>query len=197
MIDRFDREVGENTIKRIHQEDFCQAMGIPSYKKYQNEGGPGFPECFHLLKQTTQPALNINQLAAILVFNYLIGNMDAHGKNFSLLHKEEGQIVLTPFYDLVCTRVYENLNNKMAMKVGSKYRAEEVLERHWEQLAKEINYRYLSLKKLLYEIANKISNGLEEEAKFLRGQKIDHPIILKIIEFIKSNIEQVFKSIAI
>jgi serine/threonine-protein kinase HipA len=107
LIERYDRRVTDNHVRRIHQEDFCQALGILTPKKYQNEGGPGFKECFDLLKNTAQPAIDRNLLASALVFNYLICNMDAHGKNFSLLHHTQANIRLAPFYDMICTRVYD------------------------------------------------------------------------------------------
>jgi serine/threonine-protein kinase HipA len=87
LVERYDREVEGDRIRRIHQEDFCQAMGILTSKKYQNEGGPGLKECFDILRETTTPVVDRNRLAQVVVFNYLIGNNDAHGKNFSLLHR--------------------------------------------------------------------------------------------------------------
>lgn len=79
---------------------------------------------------TTQPAVDRNRLAQLIIFNYLISNLDAHGKNFSLLHIAPSNIRLAPFYDIVCTRVYEKLTAKMAMKIGSKYDVDDVLPRH-------------------------------------------------------------------
>jgi serine/threonine-protein kinase HipA len=117
LIERYDRRIKNNYIERIHQEDFCQALGVPSFKKYQNEGGPSLKNCFELLKNTTQPAIDRNLLASAIVFNYLLGNMDAHGKNFSLLHNAVSNIRLAPFYDMICTSVYQNLTTNMAMKL--------------------------------------------------------------------------------
>lgn len=82
LIKRYDRKIENNQVERIHQEDFCQALGIVSSRKYQNEGGPGFKECFDLLNNATQPAIDRNFLISAVIFNYLICNMDAHGKIF-------------------------------------------------------------------------------------------------------------------
>ncbi len=130
------------------KKDFCQALGIISAKKYQNEGGPDFKACFDLLRNTTQPVKDRNALASLMIFNYLIGNMDAHGKNFSLLHSHrrvrantstfsavyrEDFVELTPVYDVVCTRVYKDLSPTMAMKIGGYYEPDKILPRHWER----------------------------------------------------------------
>jgi len=102
LIERYDRNVSpDGKIKRIHQEDFCQALGILTPDKYQTDEGPGFKDCFNLLLQVTYPVIDRLQFAERAVFNFLIGNTDAHGKNFSLLHFDNGQIHLAPAYDIV------------------------------------------------------------------------------------------------
>jgi len=88
LIERYDRVVLDHQDHRLHQEDFCQALRVVSFRKYQSDRGPDFKSCFDLLyNHTTQPVKDRNALAALMVFNYLIGNMDAQGKNFSLLHR--------------------------------------------------------------------------------------------------------------
>ncbi len=66
---------------RIHQEDFCQAMGLPVDRKYQIKGGPGFSQCRSLIDEYLSAEIR-SEMAFVLVFNALIGNHDAHGKNF-------------------------------------------------------------------------------------------------------------------
>ena len=89
LIERYDREIKDGKIRRIHQEDFCQASNIPSAYKYQSEGGVDFKRCIEILKSTTKPAVAIKQFVEMMIFNYLIGNNDAHGKNFSILHYDD------------------------------------------------------------------------------------------------------------
>lgn len=190
LIERYDRKISGNLIERIHQEDFCQALGIPASNKYQKEGGPGFRDCFDLLDATTQPATNRNSLVAALIFNYLVGNMDAHGKNFSLLHKSSSQIQLAPLYDLLCTSVYSQLTSKMAMKIGSKYDADLVFPRHWKQSCEEINYRYLALEKMIKEMSEKIIVAMRQEHKEMQDQNINHPIVKRIRDCVEKNIEK-------
>ena len=149
LIQRYDREIINNKIKRIHQEDFCQASNIPSAYKYQAEGGVDFKRCFEILRVTSQPAVAINQFIQLMIFNYLIGNNDAHGKNFSILHYENGEIKFAPAYDILCSQAYPELSNKMAMKIGGHYKHDEILLRHFEKLANENNISFTQLKKVI------------------------------------------------
>ena len=89
QIERYDRKHvtidGAPSVERLHQEDFCQAQNIVSELKYQKEGGPSFKQCFTLLRDvSTAPVIDLANLLDAAIFNYLIGNNDAHGKNFSL-----------------------------------------------------------------------------------------------------------------
>ncbi|HSW93886.1 MAG TPA: type II toxin-antitoxin system HipA family toxin [Gammaproteobacteria bacterium] len=196
LIERYDRRIAQNTVTRVHQEDFCQGLGIVSTKKYQNEGGPGFKNCFELLKKSAQPAVDRNHLASVLVFNYLTGNMDAHGKNFSLLHHPSSGIRLAPFYDIVCTRVYPNLTTKMAMKIGSHYDTKHLLPVHWEQLCQAIQYRYISMKKLIQEQAESILDIAIRERENLKAMGYPVIVIDRIIKVMEENIRQVSNALA-
>jgi serine/threonine-protein kinase HipA len=193
LIERYDRRIKNNFIERIHQEDFCQATSVRSIKKYQNDGGPGFKACFELLKNTAQPAVDRNLLASALVFNYLIGNMDAHAKNFSLLHHGASSIRLAPFYDLVCTRVYQRLTSKMAMKIGSKYDANDVLPRHWEQLCQEVGYGYPAMMDKIETLGKQIMLAALAEKEKLNESNIHDDIFDRMIKFISENIEKTLK----
>lgn len=190
LIERYDRRIKNKHVERIHQEDFCQALGKLSSKKYQNEGGPSLKNCFDILKNTTQPAIDRNQLASALVFNFLIGNMDAHGKNFSLLHYSQSNIRLAPLYDIVCTRAYSKLSSKMAMKIGSKYDVDNLFPRHWEQLCKDISYRYLAMKDMIEEQSALILEAAIKERDILTATGFNISIIDKVISTIEKNIQQ-------
>lgn len=119
VISRYDRltDASGNT-QRLHQEDTCQILGIPSARKYSQDGGPRFGDLFRILRQFSTPAaVHQQELIRRIFFNLLIGNQDAHGKNFSLLHTGR-DVVLSPAYDLVCTLVYDALGDRMAMPIG-------------------------------------------------------------------------------
>ena len=135
LVERYDRVTNvQGQRQRLHQEDFCQALGVVPEMKYQNEGGPDLAQCFDLVRRVTRPsAPHILRMLDYVIFNALIGNHDAHAKNFSLLYSGNSA-VLAPLYDVLSTAVYPNLTPKMAMKIGSKYKFSEVQARHWDQL---------------------------------------------------------------
>lgn len=172
-------------VQRLHQEDFCQALGIVSEHKYQSEGGPGLAQAFALLRSATRPsALHTLKLLDYVVFNALIGNHDAHGKNFSLLYAPTGA-VLTPLYDALCTAVYPTLTDKMAMKIGSKYKFSEVMARHWEQFATEAALSPAQVKKRILEIARNLPDLARATQTTFLNQGKQHPIIDQIVKLIE------------
>ena len=154
LVGRYDRRRGEGERwLRLHQEDFCQALGIQPELKYQNEGGPDLNACFGLLRRATRPsAPQVIRLLDAVAFNALIGNHDAHAKNFSLLYTERTP-TLAPLYDLLCTAVYPTLTAKMAMKLGSKYRFSEVQSRHWEKFAEAAGLSWAQTRKRVTRMA--------------------------------------------
>lgn len=165
LVARYDRaQIPETDVpQRLHQEDFCQALAVLPDNKYQHEGGPDLAQCFSLLRRATRPAApQVLHLLDAVIFNALIGNHDAHAKNFSLLYRD-GRPVLAPFYDLLSTAVYPSLTPKMAMKIGGKYRFGELYARHWDRFADQAGLakaptrkRVLAIAKSLPSIARKL-----------------------------------------
>jgi serine/threonine-protein kinase HipA len=155
LVERYDRLIdAQGHRQRVHQEDFCQVLGVVPEMKYQNEGGPDLGQCFDLVRSATRPsAPQVLRLLDCVIFNALIGNHDAHAKNFSLLYSGKAP-VLAPFYDTLSTAVYPTLTPKMAMKIGSKYKFSEVEKRHWEQFAQGVGFTKAQVKRRILELAN-------------------------------------------
>jgi serine/threonine-protein kinase HipA len=161
LVDRYDRLIdSQGHRQRLHQEDFCQALGVVPEMKYQNEGGPDLAQCFELVRSATRPsAPQVLRLLDYVIFNALIGNHDAHAKNFSLLYlgeKSGKPPVLAPFYDTLSTAVYPTLTPKMAMKIGSKYKFSEVQAKHWEQFAESVGLTKAQAKRRILELAKSL-----------------------------------------
>ena len=139
VIKRYDRYVDEdNTIVRIHQEDFCQATGTSYRQKYEEKGGPGHKVCFNVVKKCKQPLADRINLVNLVVFNYLICNSDCHAKNISLLYSGGIHPELAPFYDLVCTSVYPGLERNLAMNIGGEYSPRNITKESWVAFSREI-----------------------------------------------------------
>jgi serine/threonine-protein kinase HipA len=137
-VARYDRIDNGGRMLRVHQEDMCQALGVPRRLKYQEEGGPSLGRCAELVRAVTaKPALQVRQLLRWQVFNVLAGNSDGHAKNLSLLQDANGRWSLAPAYDLVCTRVL-NYSPQLGFAVGENFHPQELRLKDWEQFAREM-----------------------------------------------------------
>jgi len=142
IVERYDRRrQPDGSIARIHQEDSCQALGIMPEEKYEADGGPGFAAIARIIRETCAlPLKGIEALIDIALFNYLAGNCDAHGKNFSFLYREDG-VELAPFYDLVSTTAYHELSTKLSMRIGTDYDIERIRRNDLEAFARDIGVK--------------------------------------------------------
>lgn len=186
LLKRYDRKVNKDgQLERLHQEDFCQALGVIPEYKYQNEGGPDLVACFGLLRATASPsAPEILSLVDGVIFNALIGNNDAHAKNFSLLY-DRPKPRLAPFYDILCTCVYPDLNDKMAMKIGGKYSFNDLFPRHWEAFAKESGLSPAQLKKRFSQMAGLVPKEARKLLQSFTDSGWGHDILENIVTIIE------------
>lgn len=124
VVERYDRVVhSDGSVERIHQEDMCQAIGALPDNKYEEDGGPSLARIADLLQATAGPE-SVEALLRAVTFNILIGNGDAHAKNFSLLHETSGALRLSPLYDLLSTLFYGD--EQLAMYVDNVHRTNRV-----------------------------------------------------------------------
>lgn len=188
LVERYDRHIENNKIKRIHQEDFCQCLNIPSRDKYQCEGGVSTKNCYEIIRKTDRPILNIQELTKRIIFNYLIGNADAHGKNFSILHLDNGGIEFAPAYDILCTQVYPELIKNMAMKIGGCYEPDRIFPKNWEIFAQEADINYAGLRHEIIEMAQKLPAELE-----IVVNSFKNTIGNKILAIVKENCERTLR----
>ena len=193
IVERYDRIKGKDgTIERIHQEDLCQVLGCMPDQKYENEGGPSLSGCSQALDvYSSQPILDKQTLVKWVILNYFIGNADAHGKNLSLIREIGGTIRLAPFYDLISTRVYDEISEKMAMKIGKETRFDWIMERHWQQMADQLDLKFTYLKKLLRETAEALKKNTTELADDIISKHNGEQTIQKICKIINTHIKHV------
>ena len=186
LIKRYDRAIDEHGhLVRLPQEDFCQAMSIPPDNKYEKEGGPSLKACFDLVRNhSIQPAKDLNELLNWVIFNVLIGNADAHGKNVSLVLTPVGP-KLAPFYDLMSTAIYPNLAQKMAMKIGGEDRPDWIIARRWEQFSEDTGINFKLVRKKCLEMANRLMNISVEFSPEFNQQHGENDQINKIVTLIE------------
>jgi serine/threonine-protein kinase HipA len=186
LVERYDRTLdADGRLQRLHQEDFCQALSVVPETKYQNEGGPDLAQCFALVRRVTRPsAPQVLRLLDYMIFNALIGNHDAHAKNFSLLFSGKAPI-LAPFYDTLSTAVYPTLTPKMAMKIGSKYKFSEVQARHWDQFAEGAGLAKAQARKRILELAQSLPLAARELQADPGSGFVGHPLVKQIVTLIE------------
>ncbi len=115
VVRRYDRMIGEDgSVQRIHQEDFCQATSMLPKQKYQEDGGPSLLKLSEVLRSVAVPG-SVEALLSATIANVLVGNGDAHAKNFSLLHHRDGKITLAPLYDVMSSLYYND--DRLAMYI--------------------------------------------------------------------------------
>ena len=195
LVERYDRILSTGIpprLLRMHQEDFCQALNIVPENKYQNEGGPSLKQCFAILREVSTSAVrDLQALLDAVIFNFLIGNHDAHGKNFSLLYTGEvtpGRAThLAPLYDLLSTVYYPELAKKMAMKLGGEYLSDKVLPLHFEKLAEEAGLAKPLVKRRVLQLAEAILAKLQDVAQ-------GHPVAVAVAALIEQRCQRTIRA---
>jgi serine/threonine-protein kinase HipA len=174
LVQRYDRAQGEDgTVDRIHQEDFCQALGVPPETKYASEGGPGFRDCFALLRRVSaRPAVDVLKLLDAVIFNVIAGNADAHGKNFSILYDAEGPR-FAPLYDLLATVAYPELSPKFAMRIGKRATLAELDLKGWTAFAADTGIGMPLVRRRIGEICESVRAQAQAVAGTLLASGLD------------------------
>jgi serine/threonine-protein kinase HipA len=143
VIRRFDRAVAlgkefpSAKVTRLHQIDLCQALGVAPSRKYESEGGLGLHDLFSVLQSpfVARPVVGLNAAVLWVVFNYLVGNLDAHAKNIAFLMQGQ-KAAVAPFYDLLCVEAYLP-RQTLAMAIAGENKPGCVEGQHWDAMAYE------------------------------------------------------------
>lgn len=178
VVERYDRApLANEGVRRIHQEDLCQALGLPHTRKYEAEGGPDLAVIAAVLEQhVADPIGDTRCLIRWLAFCALAGNADGHGKNLSLLY-DGAAPRLAPFYDLVCTAVYPGVSRRLALSVGGESDPGQVARPHWLRLGEQLDVRPTYVVELVEEMTAALPAGVEEAAAAFRDTYGDHPVL--------------------
>jgi len=196
-IARYDREPEPTDpdrmtkYARIHQEDFCQALGHPSGKKYQGDGGPSLRNCYQAITQySSSKVMDALSFLQWTVFNYLIGNADAHAKNLSFLHRN-GRITLAPFYDLLSTEAYpaKISSRRIAMLINGKDQYEKITRKDFLALYEQLDLNPVQTMKNIARFRAKAAEKADKLRSQLNSAKLTvSPIYDDIIDLIKNRL---------
>ncbi len=156
---RFDRYESSGRVERLHQEDFCQALGFSRSQKYETEKGPSFADCVSLLRRESDvPVEDIDRLMKWQVLNVLAGNSDGHSKNLALLQDRNrpNGWRLAPFYDMVCTGALDRVETGLAFSIGGQSAPQGLTRLHWDRESVACGLRRGALARLAGEWAEKL-----------------------------------------
>src|SRR5215472_12023889 len=139
LVKRYDRTDVGGRCRRLHQEDYCQALSKPPSAKYETNqtgiGGPTLKDMFDLTRRYMTPT-EIARLLDTVIFNLLACNSDAHAKNYSIIIRASNAS-LAPIYDVMCGEVWENVTKNLAQKIAGISRGDQLKRMHWQQFARE------------------------------------------------------------
>ena len=198
VVERYDRVRLAASIRRLHQEDMCQVLGLPPTKKYQNEGGPGCAELSEAIRtHSGEPGDDAWTFARAIMLNWIIGGTDAHAKNFSMLISANGRARLAPLYDVASTLPYEfdPRKLKMATKIGGKYRLEEIYSRQWTKFAAELRLASAKVLNMGRTMAETLPAAIAETVDDARANGLDHPILQRMIEVLNARSERCIRAL--
>lgn len=197
LVERYDRIRDKNDrIVRLHQEDFCQALGLPSSSKYEREGGPAFVDCVHVIREHSQdPLSDVSSLIRWLIFNLLVGNADAHAKNISLVQNElsRGAYRLAPFYDLVCTRMYDRIDRRLAMGIGGEFDPDRVRSPQMRAFANVLDLKARWFSSVAIEMAEKVTRALDDAIASTDLKR--SPAIERIVPLVRKQAKRVLREL--
>ena len=139
LVQRYDRTDVGGRWRRLHQEDYCQALGTPPSAKYESNQtgirGPTLKNMFEVTRLYIPPTYIVLVLDMV-VLNVLACNTDAHAKNYSIMIRGNGAS-LAPMYDVMCGEVWENVTKNLAQTIAGESWGDYLTGRHWQQFARE------------------------------------------------------------
>jgi serine/threonine-protein kinase HipA len=194
LIKRYDRREVDGRWRRLHQEDFCQALGKPPTAKYEANQtgirGPSLKDMFQATRRVMSAA-DIVRLLDMVIFNVMTCNTDAHGKNYSLMINASGA-TLAPMYDVVCGAVWENVTKNLAQKIAGKNRGEHLKGRHWQRFAHEcgLNPRQVLVRVavLAKELERQAAAAADDVAKMPAG---GHPLLEQAVDAVRQRARRI------
>jgi serine/threonine-protein kinase HipA len=198
LVERYDRIGSGSRWRRLHQEDFCQALGTPPSAKYEvnhtGTRGPKLTDMFDVTRRQLPPT-DVVRLLDMVVFNVLACNTDAHAKNYSILIRGNGAS-LAPMYDVMCGEVFDGVTKNLAQKVAEKNRGDHLKGRHWQRFARDcgLNPRQI-LERVGVLAKGVIAEAKEAEAAVTAMPAGGHEILRQTRDEVERRAQRVFEQL--
>ena len=196
LVARYDRVAQANRVARLHQEDFCQALGYPPELKYEAQGGPSLAACATLIRSTLR--LGPNALRGFLdwvIYNGVIANADAHAKNLALLSGEDARRRLAPFYDVVPTAVIAEslVDREPALRIGNATNVDRMAAADWRAFAAAAGYAPRFVLDRVATVAQSVGTHAAVVARTLIDQGVDAERMRRAVEFLEGNAKRLLR----
>ena len=161
LAKRYDRTDVGGRWRRLHQEDYCQALGVPPSAKYEGNktgiAGPTLKDMFDVTRQRLA-ATEIVRLLDLVILNVLCANTDAHAKNYAIMIRGNGAS-LAPAYDIMCGEVWGGVTKNLAQKIAGKSRGDDLTGKDWQRFARDCG---LNPKQVLDRVAEMAKAAITE-----------------------------------
>jgi serine/threonine-protein kinase HipA len=197
LVTRYDRVPSEVPwpVRRLHQEDLCQATGLPPTRKYESEGGLTFARAVTVIRDHVgRPLIDVPRVIEWQAYNLVVGNSDGHAKNLSIVYADDG-VKLSPFYDLVSTREYKRLDRKLAMGVGGRQNPDQIGRAQWIELSRELRIGERVVLDLVGGVAQRALDALGGWTREFRDAHGKQPILQTLPAAITKRARRVLRAL--
>ncbi|HRK56400.1 MAG TPA: HipA domain-containing protein [Burkholderiaceae bacterium] len=195
VVRRYDRyEKTPGVIERLIQYDFCQLAGLPSHGKYESEGGPGIADCAAIIRHySAQPAVDLKHFIVWIFFNLFVGNHDSHAKNLSIYQQRDGTVRLSPFYDLMSTRLYPGLSKQFALSVGGQTHPGALSKAHVQRMAQTLGMQPKFALAMASTLSQSLPPALSQAMRTLapRLSPSARNLAMRLEQFVRSNTKKI------
>ncbi|TQL02676.1 HipA domain-containing protein [Cellulomonas sp. SLBN-39] len=181
LVERYDRRRVDDRLVRIHQEDMCQALGIPPTSKYQQAQDPMSPSLAKiaavLSTHADAPVEELRALAALVTGSLVLGNCDQHAKNISLLLDPERGVRLAPAYDVVPTTALPGTSTELSMRIGGEAFIDDL---SGEALVAELGAWDIgerAARRIVSTALDRLEPAIEDARAQVADEAGDHPVL--------------------
>lgn len=195
LVTRYDRIRRGTAWVRLHQEDFCQALGKPPAAKYQRNQtgvpGPSIRDMFGIVRRHA-PGQSILRLLDAVILNVLLCNTDAHAKNYSLLLQGRTRAELAPLYDLMCADLWASVTRNMAQEIGGSNRGDQLTAKHWRRLAEDAQTNPTATLRRVRQWSERVEREIDAAVQEVRAMPAgDHSLLSAFAEAIRTRCRRV------
>jgi serine/threonine-protein kinase HipA len=190
VVERFDRFRANKVVRRVHQEDMCQALAVR--KKYQQEGGPGIFSIMELLQFSDNPEVDRDRFMRAQALNYIIAGTDAHARNYSIIYAPGGAFRLAPLYDVISDLPYTRgkaAKSTLAMTIGGERVIRDILPKHWTKQVASVRFPKERMFGHLRDLIARLPDAAEAVEKEIKGEGLKAPIVGRLRTAIQARCE--------